>query len=144
MSNGEVIGLQCGHFANFIGTHFWNIQEASFKATKQSQENSTQHTQQQLNQQSSPTAMSSVCLHRLFFQTGVGDGWCRRLWECDGISFISCLSSFIFHLSSFIFHLSSFIFHLSSFLSHLIFHLSSFIFHLSSFIFHLSSFISQQ
>ncbi|XP_077989542.1 protein misato homolog 1-like [Glandiceps talaboti] len=26
----EVITLQCGHFSNFIGTHWWNIQESAF------------------------------------------------------------------------------------------------------------------
>ncbi|XP_070581261.1 protein misato homolog 1-like [Ptychodera flava] len=26
----EIISLQCGHFSNFIGTHWWNIQESAF------------------------------------------------------------------------------------------------------------------
>jgi hypothetical protein len=25
-SNGEIITLQFGHYSNFVGTHFWNIQ----------------------------------------------------------------------------------------------------------------------
>lgn len=28
-NNGEIITLQFGHYANFIGTHFWNIQDES-------------------------------------------------------------------------------------------------------------------
>ncbi|XP_072167195.1 protein misato homolog 1-like [Diadema setosum] len=26
----EIVTLQCGHYANFVGTHFWNIQESTF------------------------------------------------------------------------------------------------------------------
>ena len=26
----EIITLQIGHYANFVGTHWWNIQESSF------------------------------------------------------------------------------------------------------------------
>ena len=29
-STPEVITLQIGHYANFVGTHWWNIQESSF------------------------------------------------------------------------------------------------------------------
>ena len=29
MSAREVITIQCGHFSNFIGTHWWNIQVVS-------------------------------------------------------------------------------------------------------------------
>lgn len=31
MTNRAVISIQCGHYANFIGAHFWNIQESSFE-----------------------------------------------------------------------------------------------------------------
>ncbi|XP_041361041.1 protein misato homolog 1-like [Gigantopelta aegis] len=30
MSLKEIVTLQIGHYANFVGTHFWNIQESSF------------------------------------------------------------------------------------------------------------------
>lgn len=29
-SSREVVTLQFGHYANFVGTHWWNIQESSF------------------------------------------------------------------------------------------------------------------
>lgn len=32
MSQGEIITLQLGHFANFVGTHWWNIQELGFRS----------------------------------------------------------------------------------------------------------------
>ena len=32
MSAREVITIQCGHFSNFIGTHWWNIQVVSWSA----------------------------------------------------------------------------------------------------------------
>ncbi|XP_077970110.1 protein misato homolog 1-like [Styela clava] len=31
MSTKEIITLQFGHYANFVGTHWWNIQESSFQ-----------------------------------------------------------------------------------------------------------------
>ncbi|XP_033107538.1 protein misato homolog 1-like [Anneissia japonica] len=30
MGPRELITIQCGHFSNFVGTHFWNIQESTF------------------------------------------------------------------------------------------------------------------
>lgn len=30
MENKEILTLQFGHYANFIGTHWWNIQEQGF------------------------------------------------------------------------------------------------------------------
>ncbi|XP_071964705.1 protein misato homolog 1-like [Antedon mediterranea] len=30
MESRELITIQCGHFSNFVGTHFWNIQESTF------------------------------------------------------------------------------------------------------------------
>nr|XP_054754974.1 protein misato homolog 1-like [Lytechinus pictus] len=30
----EIITLQCGHYANFVGTHLWNIQESTFSYEK--------------------------------------------------------------------------------------------------------------
>jgi len=30
MSNKEIVTLQFGHYANFVGTHWWNLQESSF------------------------------------------------------------------------------------------------------------------
>jgi hypothetical protein len=30
MTTKEVVTIQCGHFSNFIGTHWWNIQESGF------------------------------------------------------------------------------------------------------------------
>ncbi|XP_030832931.1 protein misato homolog 1 [Strongylocentrotus purpuratus] len=30
----EIVTLQCGHYANFVGTHLWNIQESSFTYDK--------------------------------------------------------------------------------------------------------------
>ena len=30
MSDRAVISLQLGHYANFVGAHFWNLQESSF------------------------------------------------------------------------------------------------------------------
>lgn len=33
-SCGEIITLQFGHYANFVGTHFWNLQEQSFSFYK--------------------------------------------------------------------------------------------------------------
>ena len=26
MSSREIITIQCGHYANFVGTHWWNLQ----------------------------------------------------------------------------------------------------------------------
>ncbi|XP_063924432.1 protein misato-like [Zophobas morio] len=31
MSSNEILTLQFGHYSNFIGTHWWNIQESSFQ-----------------------------------------------------------------------------------------------------------------
>ncbi|XP_055343430.1 protein misato homolog 1-like [Paramacrobiotus metropolitanus] len=31
----ELLTLQCGHYANFVGTHFWNLQEAGFSYNPQ-------------------------------------------------------------------------------------------------------------
>ena len=36
MSAREVITIQCGHFSNFIGTHWWNIQVVSWTAMTES------------------------------------------------------------------------------------------------------------
>ena len=30
MSDRAVISLQLGHYSNFVGAHFWNLQESSF------------------------------------------------------------------------------------------------------------------
>ncbi|XP_078313704.1 protein misato homolog 1-like isoform X2 [Crassostrea virginica] len=30
MSSREIVSLQIGHYSNFVGTHWWNIQESSF------------------------------------------------------------------------------------------------------------------
>ena len=30
MAGSEVITLQVGHYANFVGAHWWNMQEGSF------------------------------------------------------------------------------------------------------------------
>lgn len=30
MSAKEIITLQFGHYSNFVGTHWWNIQESGF------------------------------------------------------------------------------------------------------------------
>ncbi|XP_071089418.1 protein misato homolog 1-like [Haliotis cracherodii] len=35
MSTREIVTLQIGHYANFVGTHWWNIQESSFVYTPQ-------------------------------------------------------------------------------------------------------------
>ena len=33
-NNKAVITLQVGHYANFVGTHFWNAQELSFQVER--------------------------------------------------------------------------------------------------------------
>ena len=39
----ELLTLQCGSFANFVGAHFWNAQEAMFgKATRHQGERTTE------------------------------------------------------------------------------------------------------
>lgn len=30
MTTKEILTLQFGHYANFVGTHWWNLQESSF------------------------------------------------------------------------------------------------------------------
>ncbi len=30
MSSREIITIQCGHYSNFVGTHWWNLQESAF------------------------------------------------------------------------------------------------------------------
>ena len=34
-NNKAVITLQVGHYANYVGTHFWNAQELSFQVAKE-------------------------------------------------------------------------------------------------------------
>lgn len=33
MNTREIVSLQFGHYSNFIGTHWWNIQETGFDYT---------------------------------------------------------------------------------------------------------------
>lgn len=35
MTTKEIITLQFGHYANFVGAHWWNTQEAGFQYTSQ-------------------------------------------------------------------------------------------------------------
>lgn len=37
MGTREILSLQFGHYSNFIGTHWWNIQETSFNYNASSQ-----------------------------------------------------------------------------------------------------------
>ena len=39
----EIITLQLGHYANFVGAHWWNMQEGSFSRTQSGFEKEINH-----------------------------------------------------------------------------------------------------
>ena len=43
MSDRAIISLQCGHFSNFVGAHFWNFQESTFNYDSSSKPSEISH-----------------------------------------------------------------------------------------------------